>query len=92
VTREKDEARVGCAASEARIAVPSPRVRGEGEEVFQHNEVGEGDSQMSNLSRAPLTQFERAERSELPSPRKRGGGAVTTGRRPNAWTPLDIHS
>jgi hypothetical protein len=61
-----------------RIAVPSPRLRGEGGVVSQRREQGEGESPRDVVLMVPLTQFECAERSESPSPRKRGEGTAMT--------------
>src|SRR5262245_30860630 len=51
--RENECAWVNHAASEVCITVPSPRLRGEGDGLFQHNEWGEGDSRQSALVASP---------------------------------------
>src|SRR5262245_65875547 len=51
--RENDEACLNDAANATRIAVPSPRVRGEGCIVLQRSGLGEGDSRRPRSADGP---------------------------------------
>ena len=59
--------------------MPSPRLRGEGDTALLRGQLGEGDHPHApDLLKVPLTQPAIAGLSFLPSPRKRGEGAITT--------------
>src|SRR5262245_46454891 len=63
--------RMVCPPIVAFIVAPSSRVRGEGYSEFQHDGLGEGQA-------APPHPTVFVEQSVLPSPRKRGEGALAT--------------
>ena len=65
----------------ALVVVPSPRLRGEGWTVVPHKRMGEGDYPLEwSMLIVPLTQPGIVAPDSMPSPRKRGEGAVTTSR------------